>query len=90
MKELPHQSCDLECPTTHCAQHADEEDQPTWRVPTIGVGPDSKGGQLTISRPLFGRQFTPSAHCLAEERKSILVIIPVYDHNQKDSLFSKK
>ncbi len=35
-----------------------------WRVPTTQVGPNSKGGQKTISSPLFGRQFTAS-YCLS-------------------------
>jgi len=36
-----------------------EKDQPTWGFQQLGVGPNSKGGQLTISSPLFGRQFRP-------------------------------
>ncbi len=35
-----------------------------WRVPITQVGPNSKGGQMTISSPLFGRQFTAS-YCLS-------------------------
>jgi hypothetical protein len=30
-----------------------------WRVPTTQVGPNSKGGQMTISRHLLRRQFAP-------------------------------
>jgi len=53
-----------------------------WRVPTTEVGPNSKGGQKTISSVLFGRQFTANAHHLQTNSTSKL---PLFRHPRHSS-----
>jgi hypothetical protein len=40
-----------------------------------GVGPNSKGGQLTISSPLFSRQFTSIGHNLQAKKRIAFVVL---------------
>ena len=51
--------------------------QPNLGVPTTEVGPNRKGGQLTISSGLFGRQFTgmgPDLRTIISSRFPLSVI----------------